>query len=384
MVPNYFDYDGGALYKWSISDVADISAEGYSLTFWSFNDLGDGYTDFLNIGVGGYTSGDAVEDSWAYGVTTMQGDVGGVGPQPLMSYQFDDTGYAWIYTFGGSLLNGEITSCDIDPDTLYMYGVWNYENTSSGTMDLLIDIMDFGTWDDYQGNAIHPEVAGYSFSTPGSENYVDISAKNDNVIIVAERDGEIVAYTTDDGFTSTLAESSIAASGSEPRVVHSGDDKASCVFINGGNVYISYTEDGGLSWSSPVVKSGSEGAVSADIGALGLVYEGTDGIVYYEQGEGDFPILSIESISGGLGVSVDISNTGTGDAEDIAYTLSATGGLLGMINKEVEGTVSISSGSTETISLPMIIGLGSVTIDVQVGSISESVTGTQLLIFTKI
>jgi len=58
--------------------------------------------------------------------------------------------------------------------------------------------------------------------------------------------------------------------------------------------------------------------------------------------------------------------------------------ILGLINSEDSGMISIPAGGETTISLPMIIGLGSITVSVNAGLASSEVEGTQLLIFTNI
>jgi hypothetical protein len=159
-------------------------------------------------------------------------------------------------------------------------------------------------------------------------------------------------------------------------------------FVRNGRLYASSTSNGGASWETPTEIS--EGSVyddyhEADVCEAGVVYTGTDDIVYFEPDIGSSrPIITIGDINGGIGVKVDVNNIGTADATDIAYTISATGGILGMINKEVSDTISISAGDIETISLPMILGIGAVTIEVTVDQASETAEGFQILFFTSI
>ena len=224
--------------------------------------------------------------------------------------------------------------------------------------------------------------AFYFLNTTGNDNYLDVSAFNDNVIIVSERDGAIIAYYSGDGLEN-INEAEIDSSGSQPRIVHTGDDSAVCSFVNGGVLYTSFTEDGGSTWSDPVENSEEESVFNGDVSPFGVLYE-SDQMIYFAPIQVSFPIIEIASISGGMGVNAVIENTGTGDAEDISYSISATGGILGKINSEDSGTISIPAGSDSTISLPMLIGLGPVTISVNAGLASEEVEGTQILIFTKI
>ena len=381
MVPNPMDNDGSVLYKWQITDLTDFSDTGYGLTGWIWSDVGSGYTDFVDVAVAGYTAEDPSENTWAFGVHTMQGDHGGVGPQPLLSYQFQEDGYAWIYYFGDDMIGGESTSVDIDPATLYMYGVWNYFDENTSQNELFIEIMDFSSWEDYQGYLIHPEIGGYTLATNGSDNEVDISARNGNVIIVSERDGQIVSYSSMLGFNDEPVETVIDTTGESPRISHYNDNSATCVYIKDGALYSSVTEDGGRTWSTPVKQSGSENVVIGDVGGVGIVYE-ADNTIYYTTGGGSYPIIQIDSVKGGFGIQVEISNTGTGDANDLPYAITATGGILNLINKKTEGTIDIPAGASQKISLPMIIGLGKVTIEVTAGSASRTVQGTQLLVYT--
>jgi len=85
-----------------------------------------------------------------------------------------------------------------------------------------------------------------------------------------------------------------------------------------------------------------------------------------------------------MGISAEIKNTGSADANNIPYSISATGGILGNINKAYSGTITVADGGQETISLPMLIGLGKLSITVTAGSTSETVDGTQILFYTMI
>jgi outer membrane protein assembly factor BamB len=70
--------------------------------------------------------------------------------------------------------------------------------------------------------------------------------------------------------------------------------------------------------------------------------------------------FKVGDIQGGFfGVKLDITNTGDTDVEDISYTMAVTGGLLGLINKEVNSSITIlEAGTTDTIKVSPIFGLG--------------------------
>ena len=65
-------------------------------------------------------------------------------------------------------------------------------------------------------------------------------------------------------------------------------------------------------------------------------------------------------------------------------SMTAAGGILGLINYESSGIISIPAGGEATISLPMIFGIGSISVSLSIGEVTSEVEGTQLLIFTQI
>ena len=383
MVPSYLASDGSVMAKVEITDAIDTD-NGYTAMSWDWYDVGAGYTNFIDMAVGGYTAADPSENEWAFGGFSIIGDHGELGSQSgFFSYQNSEGGNAWIYTLAdnpGDFNGCESTSMDIDQGTLYSYAVYTYDN--EGAMDIYVFIMDFGQWGEYSGSPIHENAFEAFISSSGDDANLDVSALNDNVIIVSERDGDIIGYYSGNGLNN-IEETTIETGAENPRIVHTDENTAICTFIKNDILYSSTTEDGGASWSSPTQISGPEEVVTGDICGFGAVYESED-IVYFAPVDASIPIIEIGTVSGGIGVSAIIKNTGSGDATDVSYSISATGGILGKINKVDSGTITVTAGGQETISLPMLIGLGKVTIDVTAGSASETVQGTQILVYTMI
>ncbi len=88
------------------------------------------------------------------------------------------------------------------------------------------------------------------------------------------------------------------------------------------------------------------------------------------------------SINGGLGVNLKIMNNGTVNATDVSWQMHVEGGMLGMINKTVNGTVDIPAGDTVTVKTGMLLGFGAISIVAKVADEELTATGTQLLIFS--
>ena len=95
------------------------------------------------------------------------------------------------------------------------------------------------------------------------------------------------------------------------------------------------------------------------------------------------PSLEVK-IKGGLGVKAVITNNGTSDANDITWQIHVQGGILGLINKTVNGTIDIPAGGSKTVGTGMLFGFGAITITAKVADEERTATGTQIIIFSMV
>jgi subtilisin family serine protease len=101
-----------------------------------------------------------------------------------------------------------------------------------------------------------------------------------------------------------------------------------------------------------------------------------------------YPELEIIDISGGLGVSTSIKNTGDNYAIDVNTTITVTGGLLKRINTTATDFASILDVNDEqSVKTDMLFGFGRITITIcsdcfEGQSNMETKEGFQLLFFT--
>jgi hypothetical protein len=378
MVPNWLDADGGTMYVVQISDSSDTD-NGYTCGGYTWNDVGTGYTNFIDVAVGGYTAVDPAENEWAYGGFSIIGDYGTSDRQsPFFSYEYDENS-AWIYGLAdepGQLDGGTSTSMDIDPDTLYSYAVYNYNN--AGNKDIYLFMMDFGQWGTYEGSPSHENAWQVFLTTTGNDNNLDVSALNDNVIIVSERDGNIVAYYANDPVNNDFSEITITTGGKDPRISHYDEEKAVCEFIKNGDSYFSYTEDGGVTWSTPELASEEPDVQSGDVCAYGYAYESAD-TVYFAPTDFSQAILTIDSISGGFGVSAVVKNVGTAAAENVDWSIVTAGTVF--LGGEKTGQVTLQPGASATIKTGLILGFDTIDVTVTLGTVTKEASGKLLLFY---
>ena len=156
-------------------------------------------------------------------------------------------------------------------------------------------------------------------------------------------------------------------------------DSASCTFYKNGDLYITHTTDAGGTWSDPEQINDQEGTVvgtwrTAQITNGGNVVwtdnRNGNADVYYDNVGAPGPILSVESISGGFGVTATVKNDGTVDAENVEWNIVFDG--LVFVGKEKRGTVTIPAGGEVTIKSGFILGIGSGDIAVTVDEASKT------------
>lgn len=393
-VTDYFDLNGGATYLFECTDP--MGTETYAITYWDWS--GNGWYDMMDADI----ACDNSENIWEWGISSYvisstYGD--GYTDGPTITYSDEeDEGSGWIswYYYDGCAH----TDVDIDPVTHMGYVVYDWEDTTAGVWKLLVRKIDFATIE--TGYDVMFEITG-----TGNLNRPAIAAYDDQVIILAETDEngnkDIVCLYTDTGDMTALQTSFVADSSDDevfPDVRHAEDDTYVCTFVSDGVLYRSTSEDGGATWSDPAeIDECVEEYKTADITdfAAQAMYELDNGadvdIWRLDPLYGILtPILEITSITGGIGVTATVKNkaTATAAATDVELGLTVTGGILGLINKNVSDTVaSLAIDGEATISSGLIFGLGAVEIVATVtcaegSSDEETADGTQIIIFTNV
>ncbi len=91
------------------------------------------------------------------------------------------------------------------------------------------------------------------------------------------------------------------------------------------------------------------------------------------------------SITGGVGVSVVIRNTGLEDATNVPWSIHVEGGFLGLISKTAEGTIDhIPAGQSISVKTGVFFGFGPILITARVAALEKTAAGNQFFIFSMV
>jgi hypothetical protein len=264
--------------------------------------------------------------------------------------------------------------CDTDLSTGMYYEAFRIYDDKTG--DPLPDGVDLewcqldGTGDWWQGD-------WYYIHIDGADN-PDVKADGGNCYLVYELDGAIECLYSNDnaGNFQTII---ITNDGQFPAVTAVGETVV-CSYTRNGNLYTSISEDGGATWEeSPQINDVSGSVVEqfhcADVSGMFVTWtdnrDGLNGIYLDNSAEIEVPIVEIKDISGGFGVKIDIENTGTADATDVQWSIDLEGGLV-LLGNHAEGTIpTLAVGSSQTVKIPFVLGLGGSTVKVTAGSASQ-------------
>jgi len=429
---NSLDLDGSGVLLWP--SLTHISSEGelffvandpvaeYGHFFgWVQDDIGNAdafkYLNAFTTEDGGPGAATAV-GPWAVWVHIDDYDAYEDGPHlKYLTYNDDDQTFNWPSDVNadwaaGSYYDGEsqlITSPAENPamstGSQRMYMAMQHNNLTTGRTEisfkstsanldpnadnfLFINGGGFGGMDLYADIEIWPQQKYMGQGEQSSSADPDVAASGTNVVVVYQStdniygDWDIVCeYSSDSGTTWGT---------SVPAGNHPADDTNPAAYVSGNNVYVVYvsngnlyqvkSEDGGATWNEAVMINEEEGTVvaedgTADINAGGMVWtDSRNGAkdIYYEPLP--IAIVNVDAISGGMGVSATVTNSGTVDAAAVDWSITLTGPVF--VGAETTGTIdTLSAGGETTISTGLVFGIGPTTITVTAGGASSSASG---------
>ncbi|VVB60030.1 Uncharacterised protein [uncultured archaeon] len=220
----------------------------------------------------------------------------------------------------------------------------------------------------------------------------DVSGSGNKVCVVYVQDGAVkCSYSACDkqtynpGFSWQV--STVDSGASTPAVYMQGNNVI-CAYVKDGNLYCKLSSDGGATWGEASKKNDVDGTVVTEKGAVdvdknGIVFtDNRDGNydIYFQEAKGAAaPELVIELISGGVGVSAVIKNTGDAAASNFAWSIKSDGTVF--VGGEKTGTATLTPDASTTIKSGLMLGFGAIAITVTADTATRTASGKLLLFF---
>jgi hypothetical protein len=221
----------------------------------------------------------------------------------------------------------------------------------------------------------------------GSGTDPDVATSGNKVCVVYVQNGDVkCSYSTNGaGYEPEHNwQVSTVATGAAAPAIYMAGDTVYCAYVQNGNVYRTESNDAGATWGTPEQVNDVDGTVSSETGSVALIDTGVvftdtrNGAkdIYFGGGQAA-PLINIQSVSGGFGVSAEISNDGTADASNVEWKMTFDAPLMILPSGgETSGTISsLTVGTSETVSSGLVLGFGGATITVTADGASQQRSG---------
>jgi hypothetical protein len=369
---------------------------------WDWSSVGEGFFNLFYNDIACYNDPNANATALGWNLA-LTGDYGTAYGVPMIMYrEFGPNDYGLMSRSVGR--TGYVHAANsADQEKVLVYNVFDREDGAN----LFVRVVNVGIWNYNSANQYwtHPDKKSLEIpETTFQVKYPSIAAKNDNVIIVAQKingaSNDIICYYSTNGLSTRnsvmIAES--ADNETYPQIVIIEENTAICTYYKNNVLYFKSTENGGATWSAetqvsdsqPNVEYRGEGLCSK-LGSAYSVWEDTRNgnvDIYFDKLSFHIPTpdVQIGIVAGGVGkVTMEVKNVGDADATNVPWSISVQGGILKLIDVTTTGNIStLAASGTQTVQTDkFIFGFGAITIQLTAGSTSASKTGKVLLILVR-
>jgi len=151
-------------------------------------------------------------------------------------------------------------------------------------------------------------------------------------------------------------------------------------YDKGSNIWDNDYASGGNYWSDYTGTDGNYDGIGDSPYLIAGIINNIDNYPLMSPWNG-LPALELD-IRGGLGIHVIITNNEIVNASGCRWQIHVSGGILGLINRTVRGTVNVKTGESTTIDTGIFLGIGLIDITVKAANEEKTATGMHYFIFS--
>jgi hypothetical protein len=307
-------------------------------------------------------------------------------------------GLGGFYYDGNSVFqSAPAAQLEMDSNTNQLFSVFETRLDSGTKISIKTNVMDEGlitSGDQKDGMDKYGDPEQMPGEYLGLGTDPDVSGSGNKVCVVYVEDGNVICKSSttsavyDPGFNWQV--STVERNASTPAVYMQGDN-VYCAYVKAGNLYLKVSEDGGATWEVAKQMNDVDGTVVAEKGAVDI---GKTGIAFTDARNGNYdiyfssittvptPLIVVDSISGGIGITVVIKNYGDAPAINVNWRISTEGTVF--IGKEADGRIlTLGPGESTTIKTGLMVGFGNVTATVTADIVTKTQQFKLFVIFLK-
>jgi len=350
--------NSGVIYELDIPDMSNTNHWEAIGSDWSEN----GFYNFLTADIAYYD--DAAYPTVPYiavfiGSTTLAN--ASCQDSPMFFYRHQD-GSGYVVAWDPDVNDCSNISIDIDQSSDIVYGVCEIKNGSNSNLFFFNDnpIENGEQW----GNTT--SISNQTFTSPENLMHPQIYVEGSDIYIVAETESNVIVIyhsnNSGENWSTYDITTDILSPGATPKspALYVNETHIACIFIESGNLSITYSANNLTNWTAPIQINGQNGTVAdgyrfADIASM-------ENIVWTDNREsnldiysylGRSPYIDLEVVVGSVKL---ISSTPLFSTKNrIEFTIRNNGDIP-VRNVLVNVTYQCENATAVTISYPACVG----------------------------
>ena len=283
--------NSGVIYEMDISDMGQYGS-GWIANYFDFSNRG--FYNFSTTSIAYYDDGTNPNVPYIAALIGSTNITNGTCQNsPMFFYRDNDNPNSHYIAWDPNINNCSNISIDIDQSSNIVYGVCEIKNGSNNDLFFFNDdpIANSAEW----GNTT--SISNQTFTGPENLTHPQVYAEGSDIYITAETDSDkIVIYHSNDSgenwsiYTDITTDILPPSAAPKNPALYINETHIACIFIESGNLSITYSENNLTEWTAPIQINGQNGTVAdgyrfADIASM-------ENIVWTDSRDGNYDIYA--------------------------------------------------------------------------------------------